>query len=119
MCPFCLVARDTDWGEGGGLCEHDLAGLAQLEQCEEGDGLLDPREAGDLAVEVEDAAAAKDRTKALEELRDGREAEGHVREGHLRRGHGQSSQRIREERWILLGQPPLRARRERRETRDQ
>ena len=51
-----LGAGDPDGCERGALCERDLAGLAQLEQREERDGLLDAREAGDLAVEVEHAA---------------------------------------------------------------
>ena len=113
MCPFCLVAGDTDGGEGSGLRERDLAGLAELEQREEGDGLLDPREAGDLAVEVEHAAAAKDRAEALEKLGDGRKAKGHVREGHLRRRDGQPFERRGELGGILVREPPLGTRRER------
>ena len=37
-----------------------------------------------------------------------------MREGHLRRRHRQSSQRVREQHGILLGEPPLGSRRERR-----
>jgi hypothetical protein len=39
------VARDPDGSERCGLRERDLARLPQLEQREEGDGLLDAREA--------------------------------------------------------------------------
>ena len=43
--PFCVGAGNPDRGERRGLLERDLAGLAQLEQGEERDGLLDPRQA--------------------------------------------------------------------------
>ncbi len=91
--PFVVGAGDPDGGEGRRLGEGDLVRLAQLEQGEEGDRLLDAREPVDLGVEVEAAPASQHGAEALEELGHGREAERHVREGHLRRLDRQPSQR--------------------------
>jgi hypothetical protein len=66
--PFVVGAGDADGRERGCLGERNLAGLAELEQREEGDGLLDPRKSARLRVEVEDAACAQDGSEALEEL---------------------------------------------------
>ncbi|MCA1721005.1 MAG: hypothetical protein LC779_07900, partial [Actinobacteria bacterium] len=60
--------------------ERHLTGLAQLEQGEEGNRLLDAREAFHLGVEVEPASTPQQRTEALEKLADGREAKCHVQE---------------------------------------
>ena len=95
------------------MAECDLAGLAQLEQCEQGDGLLDAREPIDLGVEVEDPPAREERPKTLEELRDGREAKGHVAERHGRRRHGQHPKRSCEGLGILRCETALGLRRER------
>ena len=64
-----LGARDPNRRERRGLLDRDLAGLAQLEQREERDRLLDPREPVDLLLEVEPAPPAEQRPEPLEELR--------------------------------------------------
>ena len=70
--------------------------------------------AADLRVEVEAAAAAQHGAEALEELRDGREAQRHVRERDLRRRLGEQPQRRGELLGVLRRELPLRPRRERR-----
>ena len=72
--------------------------------------MLDAREAGDLAVEVEHTPSSEDGAEALEELRDRREAERHVREGHLRRRRRQPSQGVGERCGRLRCQASLGAR---------
>ena len=96
--PFDVGSGNPYRGERGGLAEADLARLAQLEQREERDRLLDPRQAGDLGVEVEAAAPGEQRAEALEELGDGREAERHVPERDVRRRRGERAERRRERR---------------------
>jgi hypothetical protein len=107
-------AGNPDRGERCGLVERDLAGLAQLEQGEERDRLVDARQLAHLGVEVEAAPAAQHRTEPLQELGDGREAQRHVRERELRRRLGERAQRGREALRILWRELPLRFRRERR-----
>ena len=68
-------------GANGAAWEiDDLAVLAQLEQREECDRLLDARETLHLCVEVEPAAAQQDGTEALHELGHRRKAQRQVRE---------------------------------------
>ena len=52
---------DADRRERRGLRDRDLAALAQLEQCEERNGLLDARQTRDLGVEVETLAPSEGR----------------------------------------------------------
>ena len=90
------------------MLERHLARLSQLEQGQEGDRLIDARELTDLGVEVEAAPTAENGSKALEELRDGWEAERHVRKRHLWRGLGEQPQRGCELRLVLEREPALR-----------
>ena len=96
------------------MVERDLAGLAQLEQREERDRLVDARERSHLRVEIEASAAAKHGAEALEELGNRREAERHVRERDLRRRLGKQPQHCRELLRILLRELALGPRRKRR-----
>ena len=113
MIPFFVGARNPYRGKGLRLAESDLAGLAQLEEREERDGLLDAGEALDLGVEVEDAPAAEQRAEAFEELRHRREAERHVAERHGRWRDGERTQRSAERFGILRRKAALDAWRER------
>ena len=70
--------------------------LAQLEQCQERDRLLDPRQLGRLLVEVEAPAPPQERAEALEELHDRREAEAHVGERDVGRRRRERAERSRE-----------------------
>ena len=87
----------------GAACPMAISpALRKLEQGEEGDGLLDPRERLDLLVEDEAAAAAKDRAEALEEERDRREGQRDVAERRRRRFRSERAQSSRQ-RFRLLG----------------
>src|SRR5258705_8003162 len=77
--------RNSDRRERSGLFDRDLPGAAEIEQREEGDGLLDTREVADLLVEVEAGAAAQHGAEAVEELGHGRETQRHMRERDLGR----------------------------------
>ena len=59
---------DPDRGERRSLRDRDLALLAELEQSEERNCLLDAREALHLGIEIEAAATPQQRPKALHEL---------------------------------------------------
>ena len=96
--------RETLIGPNGAACSSDdLARLAQLEQREEGDRLVDARQRPDLGVEVEAPPSAEQRAEALEELRDGRKPQRHVRERDLRRRLGEQPQRRGEPLRVLRG----------------
>src|SRR3954454_4855215 len=89
------------------LLDPDLPGLAELEQSEQRDRLLDAGEALGLLVEVEAAAAPEQRAEALEELDDRREAEAHVRERDLGRRRRESADRAGELLRVLRGDARL------------
>ena len=106
--------RNPDRRERRGLLDRDLAGAAQIEQSEERDGLLDPRELAHLLVEVEARPAPQDGAEPLDELRHRREAQRHVRERHLRRLDREHADHLRELLGLLRRERRLDLRRERR-----
>ena len=89
------------------MTDRDLPCLAQLEQREEGDRLLDPRERPDLLVEDEASAAAQNGSKPLQEERDGRKGECDVAQRGRRRLGGKGSESRGERRGLLRGERPL------------
>src|SRR5438067_2580116 len=105
--PPLFGASDPDRRERRRLLELDLAAAAQLEQREERDRLLDPRQPGHLGVEVEAAASAQNGTKTREELHHGWKPKLHVRERNRRRLGREPAQRIRERGRILGREPAL------------
>src|SRR5213078_3555046 len=83
--------------ERPGLLDRDLSALAQLEQGEEGNRLLDPGKPDDLSLEVEPASAPKHGAETRQELADGRKPQRHVPErerGRLGDQHPQRSRKL-------------------------
>ena len=110
---FAVGTGNPDRGKRGCLLEPDLPCLAQLQQRQERDGLVDTRQRAHLGVEVETASRAQHGAEALEELGDGREAQRHVRERDLRRRRSEQPQRRRELLRVLRGELALGPRRQR------
>jgi len=105
---------NTDRRERRRLLQRDLAGTAQLEQREERDRLLDPRQSDDLLLEVEAVSATEQRAELLQEPGNRREAKLEVSERDLRRLGRQSMQQYDERLRILFAEAPLPLRSQRR-----
>ena len=111
------IRRDPghrDRRERGSLVETHLAGLAQLEQGDERDRLLEAREPGDLVVEAKPGAPAHERSEALEEALDRRQLERQVGERRAGRLGGEGAERGGESCRLLRCERTLRPRRKRR-----
>src|SRR2546421_359264 len=111
---FQLEPADADRRERRRLLDRELTRAPELEHRKEGGRLLEPGHLPHLRVEVELRAPAQERAEPLEELRDGREAQGHVRERDLRRLLREHAQRPRERLGILRRELRGDLRRERR-----
>ena len=105
--PFVLGAGRRDRRERRGLRERDLAALRSSSSARNATACSTRESPPTSASKSNTPPSAQHRAEALEELRDGREAQRHVRERHLRRLHRQPSQRRRERARILRREPAL------------